>query len=410
MSFIFKVSGTGAVFLFSVLLSRNFGADKAGLFFIVFSFNELLSMIARLGLPQSSIALVGKYYSDEDWSRAKGFIKYGFKYIATASTVVGVLVFVFAPQIANFVFSDERLVDILRISCLAIPPVALIRFVGCTLQGLHHIPRSQFVLECSEHFFLLFIFFLFVSLDSIELAVMAYVASSWIALGVSLFILYKKTNFMRSYISVFSKKDTFKTAMPLLWTNVLMIINSRAGVFALGIMSTPYNVGIYNVSFKISLLSNFILMSVVAVCAPKFSSLYRKGEYDNIRVLLKNSTRLIIILTIPAIMPIVFFPEFFLSLFGTDFSNGGNILIILILGQCFNIATGPVGTLLAMTGYEKDLRNVYIFSTPVNIILQILLVPLYGALGGAIATTTFVAILNVWVLVVVKRKLKMTVF
>ena len=56
-----------------------------------------------------------------------------------------------------------------------------------------------------------------------------------------------------------------------------------------------------------------------------------------------------------------------------------------MIGQFVNIAFGPVEFTLNMCGREKIMRNIVAASALVIIISSIILIPLYGVIGGAIA-------------------------
>jgi O-antigen/teichoic acid export membrane protein len=82
----------------------------------------------------------------------------------------------------------------------------------------------------------------------------------------------------------------------------------------------------------------------------------------NIRNTALFSVRLLLVSAFPIIIFMLIFPSFLMSLFGDDFKQGALILQVLVLGQAVNVITGSVGYLLLMSGNERDLRFVTIFS------------------------------------------------
>ena len=85
---------------------------------------------------------------------------------------------------------------------------------------------------------------------------------------------------------------------------------------------------------------------------------------------------------------LIVFNDSFLLLFGKDFVQGGMALIILSLGQLINAATGPVGALLTMTGQERGAAVVLGAGATLNVLLSVILVPILGLLGAAIAAAS----------------------
>jgi O-antigen/teichoic acid export membrane protein len=85
----------------------------------------------------------------------------------------------------------------------------------------------------------------------------------------------------------------------------------------------------------------------------------------------------------PLVVLLVVAGEPILTLFGTEFGSAYELLMVLLLGQLINIITGPVGHLLTMTGHEQTLRNLLLLMLPLTLVLCLLLIPAYGALGAA---------------------------
>ena len=70
------------------------------------------------------------------------------------------------------------------------------------------------------------------------------------------------------------------------------------------------------------------------------------------------------------------------------------ILRILAIGQFVNVAVGTVGSILMMSGYGKVVRNNTLLGATINIVGNLTLVPLYGAIGAAISTAGSIIIQN----------------
>ncbi len=83
-----------------------------------------------------------------------------------------------------------------------------------------------------------------------------------------------------------------------------------------------------------------------------------------------------------------------MELFGREFNAGWATLIVLSLGNLINIGVGPVGHMLIMTG-RPGLELINSWASGIsNIILNLWLIPRYGAFGAAIATAMTVTMLN----------------
>lgn len=114
---------------------------------------------------------------------------------------------------------------------------------------------------------------------------------------------------------------------------------------------------------------------------------------------------MMVVLALPVLLTFVLVPGFVMGLFGPEFEVGASVLVILALGQFVNVSTGSVGFVLIMTGRERMARNNAAVAAGVNIVLQVLLIPRFGAVGAAIATAVSVALLNLTAAYLVHRSL-----
>jgi O-antigen/teichoic acid export membrane protein len=102
----------------------------------------------------------------------------------------------------------------------------------------------------------------------------------------------------------------------------------------------------------------------------------------------------------PILILIIIFSSNILRFFGDDFTIGSNVLIILAIGQFFNVVTGSVGNLLMMSGHEREMRNIVALCAIVNLILNFILIPYWNIIGAAISCSFTLSIQNiiaVWV-------------
>jgi O-antigen/teichoic acid export membrane protein len=75
-----------------------------------------------------------------------------------------------------------------------------------------------------------------------------------------------------------------------------------------------------------------------------------------------------------------------MGLFGEDFIQGSDILIILSIGQFVNLMTGLPGCLLQMTGRERLLKRSSIITLLFTIVCLPISIYFYSAIGGAIVS------------------------
>mgnify|MGYP005852025609 CR=1 FL=1 len=143
---------------------------------------------------------------------------------------------------------------------------------------------------------------------------------------------------------------------------------------------------------------------------PKIAALYSDKKLREMRIMIQRTTHYLIILGFATVVVFIVLGKPLLGLWGEEFKKAFSILIILSIGQFFNIASGPIGSILMMCDYEKILRNITIASLGINIILNYFLIKIFGGNGAAIATSISIALVMISSTILVKKKLGFFVF
>ena len=173
----------------------------------------------------------------------------------------------------------------------------------------------------------------------------------------------------------------------------------------LGFMTTTREVGIYNLAYKLASLAMLVIISMNVVLAPKIAELYKLNQISELHKTIKNTTRIVFLLTIPIVLFLIVFSEFVLHLFGSNFVEGKTALIIISIGVLLNVMTGNVDQILNMTNNQKTLQNITIFGLLLNVGLNIFLIPKYGINGAAISSLFTNVVFNLICLFYIKKKL-----
>jgi O-antigen/teichoic acid export membrane protein len=109
----------------------------------------------------------------------------------------------------------------------------------------------------------------------------------------------------------------------------------------------------------------------------------------------KLVTRWILTLIIPVLVLIILFSTKIMLLFGADFIQSSNALIILSIGTSIFAIFGVSGTALVVSGYQKlNLVNT-LSVTILNICLNIILIPKFGIMGAAYATLSSMSLIAI---------------
>jgi O-antigen/teichoic acid export membrane protein len=137
------------------------------------------------------------------------------------------------------------------------------------------------------------------------------------------------------------------------------------------------------VSHRIAAQLGLLMLVVASITSARFAAHYEQQHYADLTRLAGRATRTLILLGLPPVVALLLWSEQILAVFGIEFTGATTALRILLIGQLVNLATGPVGYLLAMTGHERPLRNTLLATTALMLALAVMLIPIFGATGAA---------------------------
>ncbi|HMA77058.1 MAG TPA: polysaccharide biosynthesis C-terminal domain-containing protein, partial [Candidatus Krumholzibacteriaceae bacterium] len=131
-----------------------------------------------------------------------------------------------------------------------------------------------------------------------------------------------------------------------------------------------------------------------SIFAPVISEYFGLKQMQKFEQNFKIVTRWILILVLPFFVLILIFNSQIMGIFGDEFILGSMALVILSFGQLINSAVGPSGLVLSMSGNPKyNLLNSSLVLV-MNFWLNYWLIPIYGIIGAAIATSTAFVVIN----------------
>ncbi len=412
LAFVMKVSGAALAFLFNWLLARTLGAEGTGLFFLALTVGTIASVCGRMGMENTLLRFVAAGAAQADWGRVKGVHRKGVMIALGAGTLATILMLLLAPVLAEVVFQDPLLTRPTQLMALSVVPSTLMVLYGESLKGLKRMLAGSFVQQ-SQGAGLFGLACLGVVLLGREASVGAvvgvYAGATAVMAALGLVLWHQATPQLRGIAGYFDTRQLLQTSLPLFWVAALHLLMNWVGTFALGIWATSADVGLFNVAYRIALLPTFVLFATNSIAAPKFAALYEQEDYKGLAATLHHSTRMMILAALPLLLPCLVAPGWIMGLFGPEFSGGRWVLLVLVIGQFINVATGSVTKLLMMTGHERSVRDIITVTAVLNVVLNVVLVPRYGVLGAALASAICLVTQNVQASYWVYRRFKLLV-
>ena len=98
----------------------------------------------------------------------------------------------------------------------------------------------------------------------------------------------------------------------MLLTSSMSYILNWTGIILLGIYVNEWEIGVYNVARKISLLTTIGLFAVNSICiCYKFSELFHNNDMKNFQLIIRQTSKIMFWISLPSFMSFIFFTDFF---------------------------------------------------------------------------------------------------
>jgi O-antigen/teichoic acid export membrane protein len=406
---ILRAGGAGLKYLLEILFARWLGPEEYGAFAYAYTWAQLLSVLAGLGLVTTVLRFVPKYESKQEWGHLRGLI--GRSQQLTVAAGCGV--FVLGGAVLSMVSYAHSTTLILGLASVA--PMALInvqssiirgrklitaaflgRYIGWPVGGIaavyaltSAVGRSTGTMAMGGMLGSL----VAIAAGQVFLVRMVFPDLTWKARS--------RHSHTRRWILV---------SIPLLLMSGFQIVLNRADIIMVGTLMGATEAGLYNAAARTGGLIAFILTAFNAIAAPMISDYWSNQEFDKLESL------------ITIVIQWSFWPSLFLAvsmsvwsptilrLFGSEFETAWFVLVLVGVGQLVNATAGPVGYLMGLTGHERESAWVFGVSAVLNIVLNIVLIPVFGMAGGAIATMTTLILWNLWLIVLVRKRMGISIF
>lgn len=379
-----RILRIGIGLVVGVWTARYLGPDRYGLFNYAGAFVALFSIFATLGLDGIVVREVVNNPAQSEEILGTAFT---LKFAGSGFTLI----------------TAVAAIQILRPSEPLVHQLVAIIAAGTIVQSLDTIDfwfqarvESRYsVYARTTAFLLVSAVKVFLILNKASLIAFAWVAFLELLLGGAGLVLAYRLNGQRLFawrVSSHRIRQILKGSWPLALSGVAVTIYMRIDQVMLGQMLGNEAVGVYSAAIRLSEVWYFIPISIVASVTPSLIQ-SREASPAIYRYRLENLFRLMSVIGLGIAVPMTFASGFVARmLYGSQFAGVAPILAIHIWAALFvflGVAQRPWDINEGLT--KLALARTFIGAV-VNVFLNFLLIPRYGPVGAAVATTVSYAL------------------
>ena len=174
-----------------------------------------------------------------------------------------------------------------------------------------------------------------------------------------------------------------------IWMDIIMI----------GLLSTDRELGLYRIASALAIMGALPVSALSTIFNPIIAQNVSNKAWTELNKTLKTITRWLMSISLPVLCAMFLLPDFLLWMFGDQYQESQTSLLILIAGQFIWVSCSMAMRLIPMSGHSTLTLINGLIAALVNIVLNMWLIPKYGAIGAAISTATTLALWSLWRLV-----------
>ena len=411
--FIFSITffGLGLNYLYGIFLARWLGAERFGLYALGLSVFNLLASISLMGLDNAALRFIPGVSIAGHVPSVKNMIRNILKLGCLTGAGAAILLAVFGPYLSNGLYKTRDLEPVFLAFAVAIPAYVCSSTLLSILQALQNVRWRMFVKYVSEPVarFILTTILLLLGL-ALKAALIGFIVALWgsVVFGyVGLTLIMKEIGTRMDPVghSEPGKPDLMGYVLPLLFGLLFGAVASRSDVLLLGYFNGARDTGMYAASLMTAAIIAIILQSLESFMAPLLSESLALGIRKNTQDIFSFSLRWGVLLGFPLLFCFCLFSREILGFYGEAFQSAALCLVLLTVGQFINIATGSANSILLFSGKSKVVMINELFKSILQIVLNILLIPMYGITGAAISMLVALTAINVLRLIEVYKML-----
>lgn len=363
------------------LYTRVYTPEDYGIFGLVNNAYSLIALILILCLDNSTARW---FYDTEDYEYRRKIISTWFWFYLVVSTIFAVFFFMTASYWAQFItYNSQESIQYIQILAFSLP-VTVATVVATKVLRFEKRPKSTVLLTFLQAFFLIVanVIFVLVLAQGLKGAFVARLVASLLMAPFAFYFLKRWIGKIRLFnFSLWVKM--VKYSLPFIPASLSIWLINLSAVFFLNGKVSDGDLGLFQIAFSIAGFSGILVNSFQQAWSPfAFSIIHQENAKETYGKILLAFLLFIGSMTLLASL---FSLEGLMIIATPAYYDAAAIASILVFSSLFAGLTNIADLGSAISKKTAPLGIVYSVSAVVLVLLNILLIPLYGVYGAAFA-------------------------
>jgi len=399
-----RLLSKGVNFGVQVMIVRYLSVTDYGAFALALSFVSLSQSIATFGLDRAITRFVPIYQEKKEYAKLFGTIIMVFSTILSLGLAIALLFYGFQHLVTQSLLDGDQQARTLLLLLIFLAPVQAIDDLLIGMFAVFASPRAIFFRKnvLAPGLRLTVVLLLIVFQYNVLFLAGGYLASGVIGVAIYVVMLFRLlrsegllSHFDRSAIQL-PWREVFAFTIPLLSSDLVYVIMNQVDAILLARFQGTADVAAFRAVQPVALMNQLIMASFATLFTPLAARMFARNDRQGINDLYWQTAIWIAIFTFPIfVLTFSVAQPLTVLLFGTRYQESGIILMLLSCGYYFNAALGFNGLTLKVYGKLRYIVSLNVAAAVANLVLNLILIPRYGAFGAAIGTGATLIIHNI---------------
>jgi len=370
------------------ILTKTLGASGYGIWSQIWATISLLAPFCTLGLSYAILRFLG---SEKD----KGTIGKGLSSIFTITAaiafIISSLMFILSEPLAAAVFGGIDAALYIKISSFLILLAAIDQLLINYFTAFQQMKRYSSFLILQTMGEVILIAYLVLSGFGLSGAIISLLVVRFITTALGFLWITSDVKFCTPDFSI--AKSYLPYTLPLLPTAICYWLINLGDRYVIGYFMGVDAVGIYSASYGLGGLLALFYAPLSSTLFPAMVHCYENDKIQELKTHLKYSLKFFTMFAIPGFFGLsVLSKSLLVTLATSDFAEGAAVISIVALATVL-FSWGSINThVLNLFKETKKVGLIYMASASINVVMNIILVPMIGIVGAAIATLVTFAV------------------
>ena len=376
-------SGLGLAFISTILLTRLMTPGDYGQFRVALTIFSLLSLISLIGLDHAAVRFVAEYFVNNSPALLWAFERW----VSKTAVLCGVASATIALLITWLITPDWLVNSGLVLLFLGIPAFAITKVCRGRLIALGHSVKGQLAEQILRPIVLIVGTLILWILTDEPLSPFRIAAIILIALAIMAIWQITICQPHRTSIDAPTKpKQWLGVALPLMVASSTIMLMNRTDLLLIAALTDDQAVGTYAIAILVTSVLRLPMKATQQAFSPELVTGYQDDRVANLASITRRISAIAgltslalygcLMLALPILLP-VFGPTY------TAATPAVWILGAMIVTAAF---LGPSGKVLGLNGRHKIMAVLQSMGALANIVLGLILIPMWGIAGAALGT------------------------